>query len=295
MSLPPRTAEGRAPILVPSSRWDATAWRRLPALSSTALAAAAFAEHADFPTTEDLSALVRGRLSANGAPLAFERQTQKRRVTELAQAYDARIFHEGRVPTRERSWHDLFNALVWIAFPRAKRAVNARQYAALAQVFAALGKMPGARTREQDTLAMLDEGGLLLVTTSRDEAALAHALATNDQLALHTLVARGRLHTLVFGHALAEHLVSSDARVRGLPVPLVIDAPCFLQRSVERADFLDGVDHALAAALEGSFARSSVEESRGERPTGSIVAIDLRPELFLSQPAPTARTLGDDV
>lgn len=269
----------RAPVLVPSRRWDASVWTRFPALASTAAAASGFAHHTDFPTCLELSALVRSYRSAGGAGLSFERQTKKKRVTSLAQAYDARIFHEGAIPTREGSWHDLFNALTWVSFPTAKRWVNARQYAALAEVFGARGTMPRSRTREQDALAMLDEGALLLVTTKASESALRGALFANDQPRVHALIAGGEVLTLVFGHALAEHTVSSESMVRGLPVVLPVAAGSF-ERGPGSAELLRAVDEALAVELEGPFARATGAGSA----TGGVVALDLRAELFAGSP-----------
>jgi hypothetical protein len=47
-------------------------------------------------------------------------------------AYEARIWARGEVATRPGNWHDFFNALVWLTFPLAKAALNARHAGALA-------------------------------------------------------------------------------------------------------------------------------------------------------------------
>ncbi len=54
-------------------------------------------------------------------------------------AYEQRIFGRGEVITRPGNWHDLFNALVWMRFPRTKRA--------LAELHAAGLSAPGADGR----------------------------------------------------------------------------------------------------------------------------------------------------
>jgi hypothetical protein len=70
--------------------------------------------------------------------------------------YDTRIVLDGVVPTRAGSWHDLLNACVWATFPKTKLAIHRRQHALV---------VPGAprRTPEQDAIAMVDEGGILLL------------------------------------------------------------------------------------------------------------------------------------
>jgi hypothetical protein len=48
--------------------------------------------------------------------------------TAPGQAYEAHIFQTRSVPTRD-NLHDFFNGLVWLAFPQAKRRLNALQAA----------------------------------------------------------------------------------------------------------------------------------------------------------------------
>lgn len=77
----------------------------------------------------------------------------------------------GAVPTRRDNLHDLLNALVWARFPLAKRALCERQVALARARPPSTGQR--LRTREQDSAAMLDEGGMLLGPTTR--AVFGHA------------------------------------------------------------------------------------------------------------------------
>ena len=45
--------------------------------------------------------------------------------------YEMHIGSTGEVPTRGDNWHDWFNALCWLSWPRSKLAMNARQVAAI--------------------------------------------------------------------------------------------------------------------------------------------------------------------
>lgn len=107
--------------------------------------AARFASDEAFPSPERIDELLRDR-----APVRFVRATQ-----DDKEPYDARIVNEGIVRTRDGSWHDFLNALVWATFPLAKTALHTRQHAIV---------VPGAarRTPEGDALAMMDEGGFFL-------------------------------------------------------------------------------------------------------------------------------------
>ena len=281
---PPTNALGRLPVipgakvsraapLSPRKEWDPDPFPSRPALGSLRRVAEVFAGHADFPSVEAMSVLVAARTSASGAPLRFERQTKKARVRALSASYDGRIFLEGVVPTRERSYHDYFNALVWGAFPRAKAAVNERQYRALEEIFARDGRMPAARTRQQDALAMLDEGGLVLVTIEARWTGLVQALEVGDEGQVHRAVRAGEARVLLFGHALAEHTISSEALVRGLPV-------CLPLASLDLAPAALGevADAALAAHVQRDFSAVSAR-------SGGVRALALCPALFRDEDA----------
>jgi hypothetical protein len=94
--------------------------------------------------------------TASGHPVRF--------VAPSAESarYELRVFQTGAVPTRPRNWHDLFNALAWIAYPRAKAAINALHAARIPLE----GKQRGSL---RDMLTLIDEGGVIVAC---DDAAL---------------------------------------------------------------------------------------------------------------------------
>ena len=65
------------------------------------------------------------------------------------------VFETGRVQTRPDSLHDLFNALAWLAFPRAKARINALHAAEIP-------REGGRRGRLRDLLTIFDEGGAIV-------------------------------------------------------------------------------------------------------------------------------------
>lgn len=160
-------------------------------------AAEALRDLPDWPTLEALNARLDALVNPPGLPpVRFAPSTPRSRRAkrrDVAALYDVRIHREGLVATRLANAHDLFNALVWAAFPRAKRALARRQHDAhLRRLGTDVACLPNARSREQDTLAMIDEGAVL----------------------------RGPSRDVLFGHALYEHLWKGDATVRGYPVAL---------------------------------------------------------------------------
>lgn len=118
-----------------------------------------FADDESFPSPERIDELLHDR-----TPVRFVRASQRDK-----QLYDARIVSNGEVSTRDGSWHDFSNALVWATFPLTKMAVHRRQNALV---------VPGAshRTPEGDALAMLDEGGVFVVGPGAAPIVFGHAI-----------------------------------------------------------------------------------------------------------------------
>jgi hypothetical protein len=143
----------------------------------------------------------------------------RRRVLRPVERYDASIVNRRVVPTRPRHWHDLFNALVWATFPLAKTALHARQHARICARLARADGRTTLRSREEDALAMIDEGGVL------------------------TLAGPGGPRRLLFGHALYEGLVL------GAPPQIARELPLSVTPADGPRELLDRTDRALAAAL----------------------------------------------
>lgn len=197
-----------APWLAPLARWrgllEAADWRA--ALSETARE--------------------RGVGSGRGRPIVFVDAGDAGDVP-----YELHIAATGRVPTRA-NLHDAFNALVWLAYPRAKAALNRRQ----ADEIEARG-IGGTRGRVRDAATLIDESGLLLAS---DDPAVFDALARHDWRRL-LVDWRGRwgsdIVACAFGHALLEKLAGPFKSITACVVPIALRgdrdaaAACFIERA----------------------------------------------------------------
>lgn len=183
----------------------------------------AWSKRSDWPSLEEYTEFVEVQRLARAPEceaVCFRRAEPKRTRTkrdselELGRLYDGRIALKHEVPCLDQSYHDLFNALVWAAFPRAKRALHARQFKAL-QSWVAPGdsRLPNRRTREQDALTVFDEGGSVLLSPSV-------VPARHEP----TPLAAGSCFIL-FGHALMEHVAYGKHNVRSAAVVLEQPAP----------------------------------------------------------------------
>ena len=110
-----------------------------------------------WPRHEELNCLAAGLVTASGKPLRFVPPPEGARP-----GYEAHIDATGDVPTRADNWHDLFNALAWITWPRAKAQINAQH----AAIFAERGDAETRnRSPERDALTLFDEGGVVVAAS----------------------------------------------------------------------------------------------------------------------------------
>ncbi|OYY94727.1 MAG: hypothetical protein B7Y41_03910 [Hydrogenophilales bacterium 28-61-23] len=128
-------------------------------------------------------------------PVRFAPQTSRCGQHE----YEIGIYRNGQVPSRERNWHDLFNALTWLAFPATKAALNAVHHAVLPQ-----GKN---RTPASDAATLFDESGLVLVGEDESLAELLAARRWRKAFVLRRNDWR-QVKAYVVGHAILEKLLT---------------------------------------------------------------------------------------
>lgn len=175
---------------------------RDPLLSILEPAYVRLGRHEQFPEVGELE-----RVFAGDPPVRFVPAGARRRrgqAVDVSRLYDARISVEGVVPTRPRCWHDFMNALVWGTFPRSKQALHRRQYAAIAaRVQVGALRLP-PRSPELDALALLDEGGVIVLAHDEDRAK--RAIASARAAPIRRMLREGQARVLVFGHAIYEGL-----------------------------------------------------------------------------------------
>lgn len=139
-----------------------------------------------------------------------------------SQAYESFIARTACVPTRAKL-HDLFNALVWLTFPRLKCRLNELH----AEQIAREGVGP-ARGPARDALTLFDENAALL----QAPPVLAGALRARDWQALF-VTHRGAwcdARVTLFGHALLDKLVTPRKNITAHAwlVPEAVDAQAYM-------------------------------------------------------------------
>lgn len=194
------TTGSRCDWLPPS--WQPDFWQLSPAYQPYSFMQSLLGAGASWPSLMQwqrvLAILPQAPQTASGQPIRFVGQPAGERL-----AYEQHIYACGEVPTRENNWHDFFNALVWLAFPHTKAAINQRHVLSLGE-----SSMNGARRGSQrDALTLFDESGVVVLSS---EPELLQALRQHEWKHVfwhrrQQLLQQARC--VVFGHAILEKLV----------------------------------------------------------------------------------------
>lgn len=188
----------------------------------------------DFPSCAQLNDLLpSGLCSKGGHPIRFVDSNQ------LAEDnYEHRIYTTGQVSTRPGSWHDLFNALVWMRFPHIKTAMNALHYSAGAQ------HIRSSRGRLRDALTLFDECGVIVFS---DQVEVLGALA--ERRWSDAFQAQGFQSHVVLslcGHAMLEKYLSPYKAMTAKALLIHIDPHTV---ALSRDDLLEYFDHEIARGM----------------------------------------------
>ena len=207
-----------------ASVWDPLFCQRSPIFAPLCAIAAPLERFSAWPTPQDYSRLIATPIyTESGAAIRFA-DADPRAVKEK---YEIAIHRYGTVPTRAQKWHDLLNALVWIAFPRTKARINALHYAA------EQARTTANRTRAQDVLTLFDEGGLIVASTSNELLELIRGFQWKTLFWQRREAVLRELRFFLFGHALYEKALTPYKGMTAKSVLLHVP-PASMQASPDR-------------------------------------------------------------
>jgi hypothetical protein len=166
-------------------------------------------------------------VNARGVPIQFVPPPEE---AISAMCYETCIAETGEVPTRD-NWHDLFNALQWIAFPHLKAALNAQH----ARLLAAGGAAEAAaRSAPRDVLTMCDESGIIVASRDASLLELIRCFQWRELFVVRREQAIVNMRFVLVGHGLMEKSLAPFIGITAKAMLLEVDA-----KSVE-------LDHAAA-------------------------------------------------
>ena len=189
-----------------------------------------------FPGLEELNA----QLSAHpitvqtGRELRFVEQAAGKLAFEAQ--YEPRCYLTGEVQTRRDNWHDLLNALVWLTFPKAKAAINARHYRALTAIAPQTDSQRGA-TRDTNTL--LDESGVIVAYADDELAGLLRHFQWRELFWQRRKQVQSKMGFYLFGHGLYEKSLQPYIGMTGQGLLLAVEQEFFNWSKMQQLAYLD--------------------------------------------------------
>ncbi len=144
--------------------------------------------------------------------------------------YEENVSTNQKVYTRHNSWHDFFNNITWILWPKTKSAI--------VDTILAQRSEQKNRTAKQSFLAQLDECGMIIVTAL---PSLVDKILTHDWSALffrhraqHSL-----FEPIVFGHGLMEKAIDPYIGMTAKAIIIVVKPDYFNLSTNIKLNFLD--------------------------------------------------------
>jgi DUF3025 family protein len=176
-------------------------------------------------------------VNARGLPLRFVPAPAGKETI----AYELGILACGEVPTRSRNWHDLFNALVWLSFPKTKAALNLGHCLAR-------GARPAdsGRGSVEDALTGFDESGIAVAWADQELAELLLGFRWKELFWSRRTAVRSRMEFFAFGHGLCEKALNPFVGMTGKAILVRVAGDFFGEPLETRVQHLDS---ALAAIV----------------------------------------------
>ena len=173
-----------------------------------------------WPGNDELTEAAKDARTVRGKPVRFVKPRE--RSDRERPYYEQHIAETGEVETREANWHDLFNALVWISFPRAKAAINAQHAAILEERGEQEAKR---RSPERDALTLFDEGGIVVASSDARVFERIRAFAWKDLFWHDRAALAATTRFVAFGHNLFEKMLDPHLGIVAKTIFVPLCAP----------------------------------------------------------------------
>jgi hypothetical protein len=192
-----------------------------------------------WPSHETLNRLACHVTNSSGLPIRF--------VKSSGENYERRIHLEGEVHTREACWHDLFNALIWMRYPKAKSFLNLRH-------FEEMQKEDGRRGKMRDIATLFDESGVIVASSNPSLSNMLRRFEWKSLFIDHRKRVKDEMRFYIFGHGLYEKALSPFVGLTGHAVLFPVEKSLFslpLDEQIENLDSsFEGIFSEIATPLD---------------------------------------------
>ncbi len=192
----------------------------------------------DWPGCQGLMSLLdKPIILSSGIPLDMKPQDSTLPFPEMG--YEERVYKKGIISTREQNWHDLFNAFIWLLFPKTKVLLNNLHIQELKQ------QPNKKRTTGRDAITHIDESGIIIVSST---ASLLTALKNHQwqevfvqsrELWFSSEEQQAQIGAFVFGHGMYEKAFNPFIGFTGKAYCLAVDKTFYTHDKMTQYKILD--------------------------------------------------------
>lgn len=171
---------------------------------------------------------------------------QDGRPQRFEEHYAPRIHQTGELQTRRANWHDFFQLLTWLIFPKTKAVINALHVPHARARLADPDHRadPGRRTPLENMLSLFDEGGAVVLASDASLLQLIRDFQWKTLFWERRADLAHDLRCITFGHAVYEKALRPYIGMTANAILLEVDTE-FLSRPL--AALLPALDARLAA------------------------------------------------
>ncbi len=170
--------------------------------------------------------------------------------------FERRVVERNELVIRPDSLHDLLNALVWLTFPKTKRAISE------AHVALGVNLDPKTRPRRRDVLTVFDESGMIVLSERHDLREMNRSHQWRELFVNHRADFTQQTHPILFGHGAMEQLgqqlpqVHRGLTVKALWLPLPVNTPVaaldgYLAERIQRGESLHEAERTVPLPVLG--------------------------------------------
>lgn len=196
--------------------------------------------YGSWPTIENLEQLkntiAAPILTQSGKPISFTSEITPGK--EFADLYEPRIYLTGKIQTRTQNWHDFFNALVWIIFPRSKASLNHIHFQTMQREN---GHTPSQRGPLRDAATLFDESGVVVLSSDDALISLLKERYWKTLFWEKRQLVQTNMKFFVFGHSLYEKSLKPYVGMTAKGIVLKVNTSYFKQPLSTQISLLDGL------------------------------------------------------
>ncbi len=152
-----------------------------------------FSNYTDWPSISDYSNIFKSH------KIGITPVTQSDSFDSFEDYYEPRVYLKKELQTRSNNWHDFFNAMIWLRFPKTKKILNQLHY------FQARKRpLKSNRTKLENKITLFDECGAILLCKNPQLLKLIHQHQWQQLFLNHVQSIQDDLECVIFGHAIYE-------------------------------------------------------------------------------------------